>query len=355
MSAESGMTTSQPNNQQNDECASDAADDEDITPTGSTFSLASSSSTSSFKSIQSQQENGHLNGSLKSTNGNSFASLSSANASFKSARSVVDNESLRSGSLRSLGVESFTSCSTYASFKSAKSHTTAENDSSSSCYMTPTVSRRSFVDGGGSIGSFHSCGGGSIGSFQSFRSAFSPTDSEYDEQTLRGSMQSLGAESFASLSTFASFKHARSDLSLSETLTGDNDFASLHRFCMNPTLGRGNISGTDTHTNGKLEEKEEGEETLLNIFCDMHQLEGRAPIVESENVAAFLPDCQEDKTLEIKATVKEPEDDSQLQNEVKVNSPNNIKMGLYRWKNMKNVEIQKNIASSSKSQTCEIT
>ena len=65
-----------------------------------------------------------------------------------------------------------------------------------------------------------------------------------------------------SFKTFASFKNAKSDLSLSETITGDNDFASLHRFCTSPAMEKG-INGDCNHN-----ETDDEEEDFLDIGYD---------------------------------------------------------------------------------------
>ena len=233
--------------------------DNDLTPTGSMNSIGrnslnSVSTSASFRSAVSKQD-GTLCGSIgsfRSLGGDSFTSVSTTR-SFKSSKSHTDtdggsNFSTANTSLRSLGTDSFRSCSTYASFKSAKSHTGNENGSD----LTPT----------NSLNSFRSFLGGSVDSFQSFKSARSGTTYDGDDQgTLRGSMGSL--ESFSSFTTFASFKNARSDLSLSETLTGDNDFASLHRFCMNSPMERG-----INQSNLLNESDEEDEDDLLSSVLE---------------------------------------------------------------------------------------
>ena len=202
--------------------------EDDSTPTGSLSSIGEQSINSvstigSFKSAISNQDQTHRGsiGSFKSIGNESFHSFSSTR-SYKSAMSHTDTEfgsSLsNANSLRSLGTQSFKSCSTYASFKSAKSHTDHENSND----VTPTNSLRSFL-------------GGSVDSFQSFKSARSGTT--YTGDDIEDNLGSLGSlESFKSFTTFASFKNARSDLSLSETITGDNDFASLHRFCTSSSM-----------------------------------------------------------------------------------------------------------------------
>ena len=202
--------------------------DDDSTPTGSISSIGGKSVNSvstigSFKSALGNQDEAHHGsiGSFKSIGNESFHSFSSTR-SYKSAKSHTDTEfgsSLsNANSLASLGTQSFNSCSTYASFKSAKSHTDNENSND----LTPTNSLHSFL-------------GGSVDSFQSFKSARSGTT--YTGDDLEDNFGSIGSlESFRSFTTFASFKNARSDLSLSETMTGDNDFASLHRFCTSSSM-----------------------------------------------------------------------------------------------------------------------
>ena len=214
-------------------------------------SLASFYSTRSFQSAKSHTdtEAGSIHNaatSLTSLGADSIGSCSTY-SSFRSAKSQTDTDagSIHNtrGSLRSSDTGSFRSCSTYASFKSAKSHTDNENGND----LTPTNSFRSFF-------------GGSFDSLHSFKSARSGTTYTADEQrTLNGSIGSL--ESFSSFKTFASFKNARSDLSLSETITGDNDFASLHRFCVNSSLERG-----INHSKYLSETDDEEEENLLGSF-----------------------------------------------------------------------------------------
>ena len=237
----------------------DLDDSEDEpTPTGSLSSLGcgsvnSVSTITSFKSAKSafsSNRNESLNGSItsfKSIGTESINSFSSAR-SFKSARSTTDTEFgsalSNSNSLRSLGTQSFKSCSTYASFKSAKSHTDNEENG----HLTPT----------NSLGSFF---GGSVDSFQSFKSARSGTTYTGDDASeMFGSIGSL--ESFVSFKTFASFKNAKSDLSLSETITGDNDFASLHRFCINSSIGNG------INCESRLCESDDDEENFLDSGHD---------------------------------------------------------------------------------------
>ena len=230
----------------------DLDDSEDgSTPTGSLSSLAESvnsvSTITSFKSAQSNNRDESFRGSItsfQSIGNESINSFSSAR-SFKSAKSTTDTEFgsalSHSNSLRSLGTVSFKSCSTYASFKSARSHTDNERNGD----LTPTNSLGSFFNG-------------SVDSFQSFKSARSGTT--YDGDDAREMFGSIGSlESFMSFKTFASFKNAKSDLSLSETITGDNDFASLHRFCTSPAMEK-RINGDSHHS-----ESDDEEEDFLDI------------------------------------------------------------------------------------------
>ena len=245
----------------------DLDDSEDEpTPTGSLSSLGCGSvnSVSTITSFKSALSNGDesFSGSIssfKSIGTESVNSFSSAR-SFKSARSTTDTEFgsalSNSNSLRSLGAHSFKSCSTYASFKSAKSHTDNEENG----HLTPT----------NSLGSFF---GGSVDSFQSFKSARSGTTyNEDDTGEMFGSIGSL--ESFVSFKTFASFKNAKSDLSLSETITGDNDFASLHRFCTDSSMEKG--INDETHLDGDTDDEEED-------FLDISHNDTLKPIQVEEN------------------------------------------------------------------------
>ena len=262
--------------------------EEDITPTGSMVSIGggsvkSRSSLASYKSALSNHNDSHGGsiGSFQSIGNESFSSISTSR-SFKSARSCIDadfgSSSSHSHSMRSLGAESFKSCSTYASFKSARSRTDSENSND----LTPTNSLQSFI-------------GGSIDSFQSFKSARSGTTYTGDEPgDLCGSIGSLG--SFASFKTFASFKNAKSDLSLSETITGDNDFASLHRFCTDSSMETSINNDHDI-----IESDDEDEETLLDIYSEKttNEIENidttlshdcSLDIPESANITVTLPD-----------------------------------------------------------------
>ena len=235
--------------------------EDDSTPTGSMHSIGggsvnSISTLASFQSAISHQDDSY-SGSIGSFHSIGNASLNSISTSrsFKSAKSHTNTDFSKSlsnaNSLRSLGTQSFQSCSTYASFKSAKSHTDNEtiNDD-----LTPTNSLRSLT------------GAGSIDSFQSFKSARSgSTITGDDPGEVYGSVGSL--ESFRSFRTFMSFKNAKSDLSLSETITGDNDYASLHRFCTNSSMEDNHM-----HTNNQSEsEDEEDEDDLLDTVLGNHK------------------------------------------------------------------------------------
>ena len=269
--------------------------EDDSTPTGSISSIGersinSVSTIGSFKSALSNQDEtlrGSI-GSFRSIGNESFHSFSSTR-SYKSAMSHTDTELGTSisnaNSLRSLGTQSFKSCSTYASFKSAKSHTDHENSND----VTPTNSLRSFL-------------GGSVDSFQSFKSARSGTT--YTGGDLEDNLGSLGSlESFRSFTTFASFKNARSDLSLSETITGDNDFASLHRFCTSSSME--NDINECNHLSASDDDEEE-EATFLDLGVNDMQIdvsikdpelsqEYDSEICTSRNAILTLADLTESK------------------------------------------------------------